>query len=121
MEDNELNQEIAYEILTQAGLSVEVAGDGADAVERMEASKPGQYDLIMMDIQMPIMNGYEATRKIRAMEAQHCKTIPIIAMTANAFEEDRELAMEAGMTGYLAKPIQIDKMLKEIQSVLQDA
>lgn len=121
VEDNALNQEIAYEILTQAGLSVEVAGDGADAVERMAASKPGQYDLIMMDIQMPIMNGYEATRKIRAMEAQHCKTIPIIAMTANAFEEDRELAMEAGMTGYLAKPIQIDKMLKEIRSVLQDA
>ena len=118
VEDNELNQEIAYEILTQVGLSVEVAGDGTVAVEKMAASKPGQYDLIMMDIQMPIMNGYEATRKIRAMSAQRCKTIPIIAMTANAFEEDRELAKEAGMTGYLAKPIQIDKMLKEISSFL---
>ena len=119
VEDNELNQEIAYEILTQAGFVVEIAKDGFSAVEKMAASGPDQYDLILMDIQMPVMNGYEATKKIRAMEAPHCKQIPIIAMTANAFEEDRELAFQAGMNGYLAKPIEINTMLQTIGSILK--
>ena len=118
VEDNELNQEIAVEILKEAGLAVEVANDGTVAVEKMAASKPGQYDLILMDIQMPIMNGYEATKRIRAMASEHCKKIPILAMTANAFEDDRTLATQAGMNGYLTKPIKIEEMLKTISSIL---
>ena len=118
VEDNELNQEIATEILKDAGFVVDVANDGSVAVQKMEASTAGQYDLILMDIQMPVLNGYEATRKIRAMEAPHCKQIPIIAMTANAFDDDRELALQCGMNGYLAKPIQIKQMLKLIGSML---
>ena len=118
VEDNELNQEIAIEVLKEAGFVVEVAENGAIAVERMAASEPGQYDLILMDIQMPVMNGYEATRKIRAMEAEYCRKIPIIAMTANAFEDDRTMATQVGMDGYLTKPIQIDQMLKTISSML---
>ena len=118
VEDNELNQEIAEEILKEAGFIVEVVGDGSIAVERMRNSEPGQYDLILMDIQMPIMDGYEATRQIRAMELSHCKQIPIIAMTANAFEDDRALATQAGMSGYLTKPIKIDEMLRAISIML---
>lgn len=118
VEDNELNQEIATEILKEAGFLVELAEDGAVAVEKMAAAAPGQYDLILMDIQMPIMNGYEATRQIRAMDSTYCREIPILAMTANAFEEDRTLAIEAGMNGYLTKPIDVEKMMKTIASFL---
>ena len=118
VEDNELNQEIATEILKEAGFLVEVAEDGAVAVEKMTGAEPGQYDLILMDIQMPVMNGYEATRQIRAMDSAYCRTIPILAMTANAFEEDRALATEAGMNGYLTKPIDVEKMMKTIASCL---
>lgn len=118
VEDNELNQEIATEILKEAGFLVELAEDGAVAVEKMAAAAPGQYDLILMDIQMPIMNGYEATRQIRAMDSAYCREIPILAMTANAFEEDRTLAIEAGMNGYLTKPIDVEKMMKTIASFL---
>lgn len=117
-EDNELNQEIAAEILKEAGFIVEVVGDGSVAVEKMKDSKPGQYDLILMDIQMPVMDGYEATRQIRAMEFPYCKQVPIIAMTANAFEDDRTLATQAGMSGYLTKPIKIDEMLRAISIML---
>ena len=118
VEDNELNQEIAVEILKEAGMLVEVAEDGSVAVEKMKDAMPGQYNLILMDIQMPIMNGYEATRQIRAMSSEYCKSIPILAMTANAFEDDRILAAQAGMDGYLTKPIKIDEMLKVISSML---
>ena len=118
VEDNELNQEIAVEILKEAGFIVEVAEDGSVAVEKMASSKQGQYDLILMDIQMPIMDGYEATRQIRAMKAEHCRQIPILAMTANAFEDDRALAAQAGMNGYLTKPIKIEEMMNIISSVL---
>ena len=118
VEDNELNQEIATEILKEAGFLVELAEDGSIAVEKMAAATPGQYDLILMDIQMPIMNGYEATRQIRAMDSAYCREIPILAMTANAFEEDRTLATEAGMNGYLTKPIDVEKMMKTIASFL---
>ena len=120
VEDNPMNQEIAVEILQEAGFVIEVAGDGNIAVEKMAAAKPGKYDLILMDIQMPIMNGYEATKRIRAMESPYCRQIPIIAMTANAFEEDKALALQAGMNDYLAKPIQIDKMLKVISKTLKN-
>lgn len=121
VEDNSLNQEIAVAILEEAGFVVEIANDGAIAVEKMAAAKPGQYDLILMDIQMPMMNGYEATKRIRTMNAPYCRQIPIIAMTANAFEEDKALALQAGMNDYLAKPIQIDKMLKLISKVLKNS
>ena len=119
VEDNSLNQEIAVVILEEAGFVVEIADDGNIAVEKMAAAKPGQYDLVLMDIQMPMMNGYEATKRIRAMESTYCRQIPIIAMTANAFEEDKALALQAGMNDYIAKPIQIDKMLKVISKVLK--
>ena len=119
-EDNPLNQEIAVAILEEAGFVVEVVNDGNAAVEKMAAAKPGQYDLILMDIQMPMMNGYEATKRIRAMKSPSCRQIPIIAMTANAFEEDKALALQAGMNDYLAKPIQIDRMLKVISSELRE-
>lgn len=89
-------------------------------VEKMAAAKPGQYDLVLMDIQMPMMNGYEATKRIRSMKAPYCRQIPIIAMTANAFEEDKALALQAVMNDYIAKPIQIDKMLKVISKVLKN-
>ncbi len=119
VEDNELNQEIASEILKESGFVVEVADDGTVAVEKMKTARPGQYDIILMDVQMPVMNGYEATRQIRAMESDYCRRIPIVAMTANAFDEDRAQAAKAGMSGYLAKPIKIDEMLKTLGSIFK--
>ncbi len=121
VEDNALNQEIAVEILREAGFLVEVASDGSVAVEKMRNAVPGQYDLILMDIQMPVMDGYEATRKIRAMEAPFCRAIPILAMTANAFEEDRQDAIAAGMNGHLAKPIDPNAFLKTLSEILNEA
>ena len=118
VEDNELNQEIAVEILTEAGFFVEVAQDGRNAIEKMESATSEQYDLILMDIQMPHMDGYEATKRIRAMEDKKKANIPIIAMTANAFEEDRQNALDAGMNGHLAKPIQISKLLETLNILL---
>ena len=118
VEDNELNQEIAVEILKEAGFIVDVAENGSVALEKMVVSEPGKYDLILMDIQMPVMDGYEATRRIRAMDNKYCKQIPILAMTANAFEDDRSKATQVGMDGYLIKPIQINEMLKMIRSML---
>lgn len=110
VEDNELNLEIAKEILQTAGLKVEIAEDGRRAVELFEASKNGDYQMIFMDIQMPNMNGYEATQIIRAMDRPDAREIPIIAMTANAFAEDIEKAIKAGMNEHLAKPLDIMKL-----------
>ena len=117
VEDNELNQEIAAEILKEAGFRVECAGNGQEACDMVRDSQPGHYDLILMDIQMPVMDGYAATRAIRALENPALANLPIIAMTANAFEEDRKKAMETGMNGHLAKPIDIDKMLELLRSL----
>ena len=119
VEDNALNQEIAVTILEEAGFIVEVAEDGTIAVEKMEKAFPGQYDLILMDIQMPKMDGYEATRHIRSLNKPGIAQIPIVAMTANAFEEDREKAFEAGMNGHLAKPIKIPELMKTLNKVLK--
>lgn len=119
VEDNELNQEIAVEILKENGFLSEVANDGTVAVEKMKNAAPGQYDVILMDVQMPHMNGYEATRQIRALKDKLKANIPIIAMTANAFEEDKKEAIDAGMTGYVPKPIEISRLLETLSKVLQ--
>jgi CheY-like chemotaxis protein len=109
-EDNELNLEVAKELLGIVGLTVEVALDGKEAVEKVSAMPAGYYDLIFMDIQMPVMNGYEAARQIRGLDRQDLKEIPIIAMTADAFASDVRKAEEAGMNGHIAKPIDIAKL-----------
>ena len=119
VEDNELNQEIAVEILQEVGFIVEVVNDGAVAVERMREAEHDQYDLILMDIQMPVMDGYEATRQIRALEDSDIAGIPIIAMTANAFDEDKKMAMEAGMNGHIAKPIDVSKLLELLWEIVK--
>ena len=116
-EDNELNREIATAILNEYGFVVESAENGADAVEKIKNSRPGTYDLVLMDVQMPIMDGYEATRAIRALHDPDLAGIPILAMTANAFEEDRRRALECGMNGFLSKPIIIGELLRELQDV----
>lgn len=119
VEDNGLNQEIASTILEDAGFVVDVAPDGELAVDKMAHSEEGQYDLILMDIQMPVMNGYEATKRIRAIDEKHCREIPIIAMTANAFYEDREMAFESGMNGYLPKPIKVADLMNVIADLVK--
>ncbi len=121
VEDNELNQEIAVEILKEAGFSVDVADDGVVAVERMKTAEQGQYDLILMDIQMPVMDGYEATRQIRALENPDIAGIPILAMTANAFQEDKKAAIEAGMDGHIAKPIDVSKLFGILGEIIRPA
>jgi CheY-like chemotaxis protein len=98
---------------------VDLVGDGAQAVKRMEDTQPGTYDMILMDIMMPVMDGLEATRTIRSMEREDCKTIPIIAMSANAFDDDLKKSVECGMNGHLAKPVEIDKMYKLFQEILK--
>ncbi len=119
VEDNELNREIAVEILSMNGMCVKTACDGDEAVALMQIAQPKDYDLILMDIQMPRMNGYEATKAIRKLNHPGVSDLPILAMTANAFDEDRELADEAGMDGYIAKPIDIAKMLEIVGSFLK--
>jgi CheY-like chemotaxis protein len=109
VEDNELNREIAGEILQMTGAEVETAENGKIAVEKVEASPKGSYDLVFMDIQMPVMNGYEATAAIRSLPGEQGK-LPIVAMTANAFAEDVQLAKNTGMNGHLAKPLDMNKL-----------
>ena len=113
-----MNREIACEILEEYGFVIETAEDGTVAVEKMKNAAPGQYDLILMDIQMPLMDGYEATRRIRAMSDPAIAGIPIIAMTANAFEEDRQLALAAGMNEHIAKPIDVPRLMKTLAEIL---
>ena len=120
-EDNELNREIAQELLTDNGFIVETAEDGTIAVEKVKNSAPGYYSLILMDIQMPKMNGYDATRAIRALDDPHLAGIPIVAMTANAFEEDRRQALECGMNAHIAKPFNVDDLLEILTTVLKEA
>lgn len=109
-EDNELNQEIATAILTEAGFTVDVANNGQIAVDKLKKAKEGDYRLVLMDIQMPVMNGYEAAREIRKIENKEIASIPIIAMTANAFEEDKNEALQSGMNGHIAKPVDVEKL-----------
>ena len=119
VEDNALNRELALEILKEAGFAVDTAEDGEIAVQKMKQAAPGQYDLILMDIQMPRMDGYEATRQIRALPDAAKAGIPIFAMTANAFEEDRQNALKAGMDGHIAKPLDIPHLLQVLADVLR--
>ncbi len=118
VEDNELNQEIAVAILEEAGISVEVAGNGQIALDMLTNSEPDYYQLILMDVKMPVMNGYEATKAIRKLENTKLSSIPIFAMTANAFEEDKREALKSGMNGHLAKPIDVEKLFKLLKKVL---
>ena len=120
VEDNELNREIAMEILNEYGFLVDTAENGAVAVEKMKNSSPGDYDLVLMDVQMPVMNGYEATKQIRALDHPALAGITILAMTANAFDEDRKKALECGMDGFLSKPIVIEELITTLQNNLQD-
>ena len=117
-EDNELNREIAVEILSEYGFAIDTAENGAEAVEKLSASQPGDYDLVLMDIQMPVMNGYDATRLIRGLADPALAGIPILAMTANAFDEDRRAALECGMTGFLSKPIDVKEVMQVLREVL---
>ena len=119
VEDNALNRELAQEILKEAGFAVDTAENGEIAVRKMKQAAPWQYDLILMDIQMPKMDGYEATRQIRALPDAAKAGIPIFAMTANAFEEDRQSALKAGMDGHIAKPLDIPHLLQVLADVLK--
>ena len=119
VEDNEINREIATMILTEAGFILETAVNGQEAVEKVKASKPGDYDVILMDIQMPVMNGYEAARAIRALDDPALASIPITAMTANAFAEDIKAAEDAGMNAHIAKPLDVAKMMETLTELLR--
>ena len=118
VEDNELNREIAQGILQEYGFLVDSAENGAVAVEKVSTAAPGSYDLVLMDVQMPIMGGYTATRKIRALDDPARAKLPILAMTANAFDEDRRNALESGMNGFLSKPIVIGDLVQELHKIL---
>ncbi len=117
-EDNELNREIATELLKEAGFLVECAENGQEAFEMVCRALPGYYDLVLMDVQMPVMDGYAATKLIRELEDPARANVPIIAMTANAFEEDRKKALQMGMDGHLAKPVDIKKMMRALAEIL---
>ena len=117
-EDNELNQEIAVVILEEAGFSVDVAGNGQAAIDMLKSAEPGYYQLILMDIQMPVMNGYETTNAIRKLSDPTLSSIPILAMTANAFESDKQEALQNGMNGHIAKPIDIEKLIETLDEIL---
>ncbi len=119
-EDNELNQEIAYELLSDAGFEVDIAENGQVAINMLTDKAPGYYNLILMDVQMPIMDGYEATRTIRALENKDYAHIPIVAMTANAFKSDEQAAINAGMDGFVAKPVRIGEILNIITPLLNE-
>ncbi len=118
VEDNALNREIASEILLQYGFEIDEAEDGSVAVRLLQNAPPGRYDAVLMDIQMPIMDGYTATRSIRALKGSPYAHIPIIAMTANAFEEDRKLAFESGMDGHIAKPVDVELLIQILAELL---
>ena len=119
MEDNELNREIAEEILSEAGFVVETAPDGTDAVEMVRNAEEYYYQGILMDVQMPVMDGYEATKAIRLLPREDVKGLPIIAMTANAMDEDKEMALKSGMNAHIAKPIDMEIFMAVLRKYMQ--
>ncbi len=119
VEDNELNREIAEELLSASGFEIDKAENGSIAVEKVKNSEYGYYSLILMDIQMPVMNGYEAAKAIRALDDKQLSSIPIVAMTANAFEEDKQQALESGMNAHVAKPFDINELTELIGEILK--
>ncbi len=118
VEDNELNAEIALTLLEDRGFVVDCVYDGSEAVERIRTTEPGTYDVILMDIMMPVMDGLEATRTIRSMEREDCRTIPIVAMSANAFDDDLKKSVECGMNGHLSKPVEVDKLYRTLGEII---
>ncbi len=119
VEDNELNREIAQAILSDQGCIIDCAVNGLEAVKKIMGSKSGDYDVVLMDVQMPIMDGYRATKEIRFLRDKSLAVIPIIAMTANAFEEDRKKALEVGMDEHIPKPITVASLCNTIMKVLR--
>jgi CheY-like chemotaxis protein len=119
VEDNAINMEIAVMILEQHGFVVETAENGKEALDAVAASQPGYFDAVLMDIQMPVMDGYAATRAIRALDDERLANIPILAMTANAFKEDELAAKEAGMQAHIAKPVDVNVLLRALSDVLE--
>jgi CheY-like chemotaxis protein len=118
VEDNPLNQEIAAEILSDYGFLIDVADNGKEALERLQKEDSDYYDAVLMDIQMPVMDGYEATKQIRKLEDEELAGIPIIAMTANAFEEDKQQALQSGMNDFLTKPIDVEQLLNALTAAI---
>ena len=118
VEDNELNSEISRCLLEESGFTVDCVFDGAQAVEKIRTTEPGTYDVILMDIMMPVMDGLDATRAIRAMNREDCRRIPIVAMSANAFDDDLKKSVECGMNGHLSKPVEVEKLYKMLKDVL---
>ncbi len=121
VEDNELNMEIAEELLCEVGFLVETAQNGQIAVEMVQNSTAGYYDVILMDIQMPVMNGYQASREIRRLEDKELAGIPIIALTANAFDDDKKEALSSGMNDHIAKPINVEELYEVLENVLRES
>ena len=119
VEDNEINAEIAQCLLEERNFTVDCVHDGTQAVERIRTTEPGTYDVILMDILMPVMDGLEATRRIRSMEREDCHTIPIVAMSANAFDDDLKKSVECGMNGHLSKPVEVDKLYRTLDKVIR--
>ena len=120
MEDNELNMEIMEELLSVTGVEVEKAADGKEAVEMVQDSAAGYYGLIFMDIQMPVMDGYEATRQIRKMDREDAETITIFAVSANHLEEDVKKSLDSGLDGHIAKPVDFDSIEKVLKKVFAE-
>ena len=118
VEDNEMNQMIATAILEKTGMTIDIAENGQIAVDKVKDAAAGYYDIILMDIQMPVMDGYEATRRIRALDDPGKAKTPIVVVTANAFEEDRKITMEAGMDGHLSKPYEVPAIMKTMSDLI---
>ena len=119
VDDNEINREIAIEILTSEGFDVVEAENGKEAVEIVKNAKPNEFAVVLMDVQMPIMDGYQATKAIRELSDTALAEVPIIAMTANAFDEDKKRAFKSGMNGHIAKPIEIDVLFTTLNQILK--
>jgi CheY-like chemotaxis protein len=120
-EDMEINAEILMDLLEMEGIEADHAENGKLAVELFESSSPNEYDAVLMDVRMPVMDGLEATRGIRALDRPDAKTVPIIAMTANAFDEDVQRSLQAGMTAHLSKPVEPERLYETLDKLIHDA